>query len=71
MQLILNLEIGGAQQVVYTLAKYLASAECTPIVCTFQDGPLRQEIEQLGIPIEILPQRKHSVVALPLQRRFV
>jgi glycosyltransferase involved in cell wall biosynthesis len=66
MQLILNLEIGGAQEVVRTLVKYLASERCTPIVCTFQDGPLRQEIEQLGIPVEILAQRKHSVVALPL-----
>jgi glycosyltransferase involved in cell wall biosynthesis len=66
MQFILNLDIGGAQEVVRTLVKYLASDRCSPIVCTFQDGPLRQEIEQLGIPIEILPQRKHSVAALPL-----
>jgi len=65
MQLILNLEIGGAQEVVRTLVKYLA-AGCTPVVCTFQDGPVRHEIEQLGIPVEILPSRKHSIVALPL-----
>ena len=65
MQLIINLEIGGAQEVVRTLVKYLA-AECTPVVCSFQDGPLRQEIEQLGIPVEILPPRQHSIVALPL-----
>lgn len=66
MHLILNLDIGGAQEVVRTLVKYLASERCAPVVCTFQDGPLRQEIEQLGIPVEILPQRKHSIVALPL-----
>ena len=67
MQLILNLDIGGAQQVVRTLVKYLqASEQCTPVVCTFRDGPLRPEIEQLGIPVEVLPQRKHSIVALPL-----
>jgi glycosyltransferase involved in cell wall biosynthesis len=35
-------------------------------VVTFKDGPLRAGIEQLGIPVEILPRRKHSVVALPL-----
>ena len=51
MQLILNLDIGGAQQVVRTLAKYLDSDQCTPVVCSFQDGPLRKEIEQLGIPV--------------------
>ena len=66
MQLILNLEIGGAQEVVRTLVKYLASEQCTPIVCTFRDGPLRHEIEKLGIPVEILPQRKHSITAFPL-----
>jgi glycosyltransferase involved in cell wall biosynthesis len=66
MQLILNLDIGGAQEVVRALVKYLSSDQCTPIVCTFRDGPLRHEIEQLGIPVEILPQRKHSIIALPL-----
>jgi glycosyltransferase involved in cell wall biosynthesis len=65
MQIILNLDIGGAQEVVHTLVKYLA-AGCRPVVCTFRDGPLRHDIEQLGIPVEILPQRKHSIVALPL-----
>lgn len=65
MQIILNLDIGGAQEVVHTLVKYLASG-CTPVVCTFRDGPLRHDIERLGIPVEILPQRKHSIVALPL-----
>jgi glycosyltransferase involved in cell wall biosynthesis len=65
MQIILNLDIGGAQKVVHTLVKYLA-AGCKPVVCTFRDGPLRHDIERLGIPVEILPQRKHSIVALPL-----
>jgi glycosyltransferase involved in cell wall biosynthesis len=32
-------------------------------VCTFRDGPLRGEIERLGIPVEILPDRRHSVTA--------
>jgi glycosyltransferase involved in cell wall biosynthesis len=66
MQLILNLEIGGAQEVVRTLVKYLASGQCTPVVCTFGDGPVRRQIEALGVPVEILPQRKYSVVLLPL-----
>src|SRR3712207_1710922 len=66
MQIIRNLDIGGAQEVVRTLAEYLAEEGCISVVCTFNDGPLRQEIERLGIPVEILPDRRYSVVAFPL-----
>lgn len=40
LQLIGNLDIDGAQEVVRALAGYLASDGCQPIVCTFQDGPM-------------------------------
>ncbi len=63
MQLISNLEIGGAQEVVRTLAENLNKAGCVSVVCTFKDGPLRAEIEKMGIPVEILPERRHSIVA--------
>ena len=66
MQVVSNLEIGGAQEVVRTLAENLEKAGCRSVVVTFKDGPLRAGIEQLGIPVEILPQRKHSVIAVPL-----
>lgn len=66
MQIILNLETGGAQEVVRTLVEYLAADECVPVVCTFRDGPQRQDIEQLGIEVEVLPPRRYSIVALPL-----
>lgn len=66
MQIIGDLDIGGAQEVVRTLVKYLAVEECRVVVCTFQDGPLRQNIEQLGIKVEVLPQRRYSIVAFPL-----
>jgi glycosyltransferase involved in cell wall biosynthesis len=66
MQVISNLDIGGAQEVVRTLAENLAGAGCVSVVCTFKDGPLRTEIERLGIPVEILPERRYSVVAFPL-----
>jgi starch synthase (maltosyl-transferring) len=66
MQIILNLDVGGAQEVVRTLVKYLASDDCVPVVCTFKDGPLRQEIERLGVKVEVLPPRRYSVIALPL-----
>ncbi len=66
MQIILNLDIGGAQEVVRTLVDYLVAGDCVPIVCTFQDGPLRQDIEKLGIKVEVLPPRRYSIVAFPL-----
>jgi glycosyltransferase involved in cell wall biosynthesis len=65
MQIIRNLDIGGAQEVVRTLAAYLPAAGCRVVVCTFKDGPLREEIERLGVPVVVLPDRRHSVVALP------
>jgi glycosyltransferase involved in cell wall biosynthesis len=46
--------------------EYLALNGCRPIVCTFKDGPLRQDIERLGIPVEKLPARRYKVVAFPL-----
>jgi glycosyltransferase involved in cell wall biosynthesis len=66
MQIIRNLEIGGAQEVVRTLAAYLPNAGCRVVVCTFKDGPLREQIERLGVPVELLPDRRHGVVAFPL-----
>lgn len=66
LQVVSNLEIGGAQEVVRTLAQGLAEAGCIPIVATFGDGPLRREIERLGIPVVFLPERRYSVVALPM-----
>jgi glycosyltransferase involved in cell wall biosynthesis len=66
MQLIGDLNIGGAQEVVRTLSKYLLLHDCHPVVCTLEDGPLREEIESLGIVVEILPPRRYTVVAFPL-----
>jgi glycosyltransferase involved in cell wall biosynthesis len=65
LQLTPNLEVGGAQETVLTLAKYLPRSGCRTVVGTFADGPLRSEIAQLGIPVEVLPGRRHSIVALP------
>ena len=66
MQVIDNLDIGGAQEVVRTLVDYLALEDCQPIVCTFKDGPMRQDIEQLGVPVETLPARRYRAMALPM-----
>lgn len=67
MQIITNLEIGGAQEVVHTLAKYLSrNDDCQAIVVTFADGPLREKIEKLGVPVEVLPARRYKVSNLPM-----
>lgn len=65
MQIISNLDIGGAQEVVRTIVDYMASSDCRPVVCTFKDGPLRQQIEAQGILVEVLPERRYSILAFP------
>jgi glycosyltransferase involved in cell wall biosynthesis len=60
-----NLDVGGAQETAHNLAKYLPRAGHRTVVCTLADGPLRREIEDLGVPVEVLPPRRHSIVALP------
>ena len=65
MQVVSNLDVGGGQEVVRTLAENLAEAGCAPVVCTFKDGPLREPIERLGIPVELLPERRANVLAFP------
>lgn len=66
MQLTPNLDIGGAQETVKTIAKYLPRKNIDVVVCSFRDGVLGDEIEALGVPVEILPDRKHSALDLPL-----
>lgn len=65
MQLISNLDVGGAQEVVRTLVAYLSTMECTPIVCTLKDGPLRPEIEAVGVPVIVLAGRRNNMLNLP------
>ncbi|HEX2980943.1 MAG TPA: glycosyltransferase [Anaerolineaceae bacterium] len=63
LQVIANLEIGGAQEVVRTLSAYFKERGCPTTVCSFRDGPLRAEIERLEIPVEIIPGRQHSLLS--------
>lgn len=65
MHLISDLEIGGAQESLRGLVKYQTGDEFIPMVCSFADGPLRPRIEELGVRVEILPERRYSVVAFP------
>ena len=66
MQVVPDLDIGGAQETARTLAAHLPRVGRPTVVTTFRDGPLRREIEALGVPVEVLPERRHSVIALPL-----
>lgn len=68
MQVVSNLDIGGGQEVVRTLAVNLNEMGARTIVCAFEDGPLQEEIEQEGIPVFILPGRSASILSLP---RFI
>ncbi len=65
LQVTRNLQIGGAQESARTMAGYLPRVGCRSLVCTFGDGPLRAELEAAGIPVRVLPGRRHSIVALP------
>jgi glycosyltransferase involved in cell wall biosynthesis len=66
MQVILNLERAGAQEVVRTLTEYLQANGCNVTVCAFGDGPMRAEIERLGVKVELLSRPRYSVVFLPM-----
>ena len=55
MHIILNLRRAGAQEVVRTLSEYLVTADdCVLLICTFVDGPLRYDLEKLGVKVELL-----------------
>jgi glycosyltransferase involved in cell wall biosynthesis len=66
MQVILTLERAGAQEVVRTLAQYLPANGCDVVVCAFEDGPMRAEIERLGVKVQLLSRPRYSFVWLPL-----
>jgi glycosyltransferase involved in cell wall biosynthesis len=65
LQVISNLDVGGAQEVVRTLAEQLRLAGCESLVATLRDGPLRPAIEATGTQVFVLPDRRHGVLALP------
>lgn len=64
LQLISDLGIGGAQEVVRSLVPHLDAAGWHPVVATFRDGPLRAAIEESGIRVHLLEARRHQAVAL-------
>lgn len=71
MQVVSNLDVGGGQEVARTLAENLTAIGAKTIVCAFEDGPLREEIERQGIPVFLLPDRKFSILAFPFFLREI
>ncbi len=65
LQVVGDLDVGGGQEVVRTLARYLTEVDCSPVVVTLKDGPLRADLEESGITVEVLQGRTHSLAALP------
>lgn len=51
VHLISSLKIGGAETVLYLLTKHLNTELFEQHVIYFHDGPIREQIEQLGIPV--------------------
>ena len=61
-----DLHIGGAQEVVRTMAKHLVSDECTPVVCSvFGGGPLLNDLRAQGTPVEVFYLPRHRFLAFP------
>jgi len=65
LQVVSDLGVGGGQEVVRTLARYLTEVGCVPVVATLRDGPLRADLERSGITVEVLQGRTRSLAALP------
>lgn len=63
LQLVDNLDIGGAQEVARTLAEHLAAAGCDVAIAALADGPLRDPIEAAGIPVTLLPERRAAITS--------
>lgn len=63
LQVVRNLDIGGAQEVVRTLARNLQEEGHMAVVCTLRDGPLRSDLEALGVPVEVVRPRARSVLS--------
>ena len=66
LHVISNLKVGGAQEALRTLVGAQVAKGCRPVICTFEDGPLRSPIKSIGVPVEVVPGRAASVVMLPL-----
>jgi glycosyltransferase involved in cell wall biosynthesis len=61
-----NLQVGGSQEVVCSLARALTADDCQPIACAlFEGGPLEADLRDQGTPVEVLHLQRRPLRALP------
>jgi glycosyltransferase involved in cell wall biosynthesis len=60
-----NLDVGGAQEVVRSLAPALAGCGVEASVLTLRDGPMREALEADGVRVHVVPGRRRSLVRDP------
>jgi glycosyltransferase involved in cell wall biosynthesis len=60
-----NLDVGGAQEVVRSLAPALAGCGVQASVLTLRDGPMREALEADGVRVHVVPGRRRSLVRDP------
>lgn len=65
LHVINNLDIGGAQEVVRSLAPALVREGVDVAVATLRDGPLREPLERAGIPVTVVGGRSRSLATDP------
>jgi glycosyltransferase involved in cell wall biosynthesis len=65
LHVIANLDIGGAQEVVRSLAPALRAEGVDVAVATLRDGPLREPLEEAGIPVTVVGARSRSLARDP------
>ena len=65
MEIILTLEQGGAQQLLLYKLDYMKNEGYFVCVLTFEDGPLRAKLEQIGIPVEIIEPKRARILNFP------
>lgn len=65
LHVISNLDIGGAQEVVRSLAPAQAAAGAQVQVATLRDGPLRSSLESSGLQVRVIGERRRSLVRDP------
>jgi glycosyltransferase involved in cell wall biosynthesis len=62
LQITHDLEIGGLQRVIATLCKYIdRNTFDISVLCLRNLGPFQKEIESLGIPVALLPEKPDTV----------
>ena len=66
LEVILTLEQGGAQQLLLDKLCYLKTQGHDVRVCSFEDGLVRQALEENDIEVILIPPKRYPVLLFPL-----